>query len=123
MNRSRTGVTCADMSRFLITDRAVAIGCAFVLATFFGLAALGFAQIVSIYEWCAHDAAKQLGSGATVAELRLDSSPALVCRSGTAILEMPIGPTVAALVFAVIGMGISVFTVIGTARRARGVRR
>ena len=111
------------MSRFLTTDRAVAIGCAFVLATFFGLAALGFAQIVSIYEWCAHDAAKQLGSGATVAQLRLDSSPAVVCRSGAAILETPIGPTVAALVFAMNGMGISVFTVISTARRARGVRR
>jgi hypothetical protein len=36
---------------------------------------------------------------------------------------MPIGPTVAALVFAVIGMGISAFTVISTARRARGARR
>lgn len=110
------------MSRFLTTDRAVAIGCALVLATFVGLAALGFAQIVSIYEWCANDAAKQLGSGSTVAELRLDSSPAVVCRSGTAVLEIPIGPTVAALVFAVIGMAISAFTVISTARRAHGVR-
>jgi hypothetical protein len=43
----------------------------------------------------------------------------VLCRNGSTTLELPIGPSVATIVFALIGMAISVFVIIRTARDAR----
>lgn len=110
------------MSRFPTPERRLAVGCALVFSTLLGLALLGFAQIVSTYEWCTRDAARQLDSNGAVAELRLGSQPAVLCRSASRTLEMPVGPTVVTVVLAVLGMAISLFTVIGAVRRAHAAQ-
>ena len=56
-------------------------------------------------------------------ELRLDATPAVVGRSGEVTVELPVTPAVASLVFAVIGMVISLVTVAITARRVRAAQR
>lgn len=88
-----------------------------------GVASLGFAQIASTYQWCESDAAGQLASTRAVADLRLDATPAVVCRSGAVTVGLPIAPAVAVVVFAVIGMAISLVTVAITARRVRAAQR
>lgn len=118
-----TGVSCADMTRPLLNDRGLAVACALVFATFLGIAALGFAQIASTYQWCESDAAGQPTSTKVMAELRLDATPAVVCRSGEVTVELPVTPAVASVVFAVIGMVISLVTVVVTARRVRAAQR
>ena len=106
-----------------MNDRGLAVACALVFATLLGVAALGFAQIASTYQWCEGDAAGQLASTRAVAELRLDATPAVVCRSGAMTVELPIAPAVAGVVFAVVGMAISLVTVVITARRVRAAQR
>ncbi|MFD0201461.1 MULTISPECIES: hypothetical protein [Saccharothrix] len=118
-----TVVFSADMTRPLLNGRGLAVACALVFATFLGIAALGFAQIASTYQWCESDAAGQLASTRAVAELRLDATPAVVCRSGEVTVELPIAPAVAIVVFAVIGMAISLVAVVITARRVRAAQR
>ncbi|WP_143531875.1 hypothetical protein [Saccharothrix sp. ALI-22-I] len=106
-----------------MTDRGLAVACALVFATLFGVAVLGLAQVTSTYQWCGQDVAGQLASTEVVAELRLGATPSVVCRSGAVTLEVPIAPVVASVVFAVIGMAISLVTVVITARRVRAARR
>lgn len=106
-----------------MNDRGLAVSCVLVFAILLGVAALGSAQIASTYQWCDGDAAGQLGSNEAVAELRLDATPAVVCRSGEVTVELPIAPAVAGVVFAVIGMAVSLITVVITARRARSAQR
>ncbi|MGH3940164.1 MAG: hypothetical protein ACRDTG_16335 [Pseudonocardiaceae bacterium] len=84
---------------------------------------VGIAQIISTYQWCGYDAARQLGTGEAAAELRLGSQPVVLCRSGSWTLELPIAPAMVTLVFAALGMAISLFTVIGTVRRTRAAQR
>ncbi|MFJ8967059.1 hypothetical protein ACIRG5_47510 [Lentzea sp. NPDC102401] len=108
------------MSKNRSSRRAVAIAATFVFATFFGLALAGVAQIFSLHEWCESDAVKQMRAGAdSTVELQLDSTPAVLCHNGSATLELPISPAVATIVFAVVGMAISMFVVVRTARDAR----
>ncbi|MCE6993286.1 hypothetical protein LZG04_00455 [Saccharothrix sp. S26] len=106
-----------------MNDRGLAVACALVFAILLGVAALGFAQIASTYQWCESDAARQLASAQAVAELRLDATPAVVCRSGEVTVELPITPAVASVLFAVVGMALSLVTVVITARRARAAQR
>ncbi|GAA1343291.1 hypothetical protein [Saccharothrix algeriensis] len=110
------------MPRLLVNDRGLALACALVFATLLGVAVLGLAQVASTYQWCGQDVAGRPASAEAVAELRLDAAPAVVCRSGAAILEVPVAPAVASVAFAVIGMAISLVTVIVTARRVRAAR-
>ncbi len=111
------------MTRPLLNERGLAVACALVFAILLGIAALGFAQIASTYQWCGRDAAGQLASPRAVAELRLDATPAVVCRSGEVTVELPIAPAVGGVVFAVIGMAISLVAVVVTARRVRAAKR
>ncbi|RKT52798.1 hypothetical protein [Saccharothrix australiensis] len=106
-----------------MNDRGLAVSCALVFAILLGVVALGFAQIASTYQWCEGDAAGQLASIRAVAELRLDATPAVVCRSGEVTVELPIAPAVAVVAFAVVGMAISLVTVVVTARRVRAAKR
>lgn len=108
------------MSKTRSSSRTVAIAAAFVFATFFGLALAGLAQIISLHGWCEGDAARQMRAGTDfTAELQLDGTPAVLCHNGSSTLELPISPAVATIVFAVVGMAISMFVVIRTARDAR----
>jgi hypothetical protein len=108
------------MSNNRSSGRAAPIAAAFVFATFFGLALAGLAQIISLHGWCESDAARQMRAGAdSTVELQLDSTPAVLCRNGSATLELPISPAVATIVFAVVGMAISTFVIVRTARDAR----
>jgi hypothetical protein len=111
------------MSKTHSSPRAVAIAAAVVFATFIGLALTGIAQIISLRGWCENDAIKQIRAGTDLtSELQLDSTPTVLCRSGSAALELPIGPSVATIVFAVIGAAISVFVLVRAARDARESR-
>lgn len=108
------------MSKNRSSSRVVAIAAAFALATFFGLALTGLAQIISLHGWCEGDAARQMrASTDSTVELQLDSTPAVLCHNGSTTLGLPISPAVATIVFAVVGMAISMFVVIRTARDAR----
>ncbi|MEU3649007.1 hypothetical protein AB0E59_36925 [Lentzea sp. NPDC034063] len=99
------------------------VATAFVFATFVALAFTGIAQIISLRGWCEDDAVKQIraGTGFT-SELQLDSTPAVLCRSGSAALELPISPSVATVVFAAIGAAISMFVLVRAARDVRASR-
>ncbi|MFE9746398.1 hypothetical protein ACFYOT_15955 [Saccharothrix saharensis] len=105
-----------------MSDRGFVVACALVFATLFGVLALGLAQVVSTYQWCGQNLAGQVGATEATAELRLDATPAVVCRSGAVTLAVPIAPVVASVVFAVIGMVISLVTVVIAARRVRAAR-
>ncbi|SDG87553.1 hypothetical protein SAMN05216553_112222 [Lentzea fradiae] len=108
------------MSKSRSSPRAVAIAAAFVLATFVALAFTGVAQIISIREWCKGGAIEQIHPGsAFTTEPQLDSTPAVMCRSGSMTLELPVGPSVATIVIAALGAAISVFVVVHAARNAR----
>jgi hypothetical protein len=105
-----------------MADRGLVVACALVFATLFGVVMLGVAQVVSTYQWCGHKLAGQVGATEAAAELRLDGAPAVVCRSGAVTLAVPIAPVAASVVFAVIGMAISLVTVVIVARRVRAAR-
>ena len=105
------------------SSRAVAIAAAFVFATFVVLALTSVAQVISLREWCEDEAIKQIRAGTDfTSELRLDSTPAVLCRSGSAALELPISPSVATIVLAVIGAAISVFVLVRAVRDVREAR-
>ncbi|MEU4770383.1 hypothetical protein AB0H12_45025 [Actinosynnema sp. NPDC023794] len=106
-----------------MNDRGLAVSYALVFAILLGVAALGFAQIASTYQWCEGDAAGQLASNEAAAELSLDATPAVVCRSGEVTVELPIAPALASVLFAMVGMALSLVTVVITARRVRAAKR
>jgi hypothetical protein len=105
------------MPRALLNDRALALSCALLFAIFFVVGALGLAQIVSLHQWCGRDAPDR-----SQAELRIGSVPAVVCRSDSATLELPISPAVVTVIAAVIGAAVSLMTLLTTARRVRDAR-
>lgn len=111
------------MSKTHSSPRAVAVAAAFVFATFIVLALTSIAQIISLHGWCEDDAIKEIRAGTGFAsELQLDSTPAVLCRSGSVAFELPISPSVATIVFAVIGAALSVFVLVRAARDVRESR-
>jgi hypothetical protein len=113
------------MPSSLTKDRILGLALTLVVVTLFVLPLVGAAQIISIYEWCEHDAERQLGPPPTTrnATLQLDSTPAIVCTNTPEPIEIPITPAVVTIGFAGAGAIVSLFTLIGITRRLRLAER
>lgn len=89
------------------SSRATVIASAFVFAAFVAVALTSVAQIISLRESCEHRG-----------EVQLDSTPAVLCHQESAVLELPISPSVVIVLTAALGAVLSVFVVIRSARQA-----
>jgi hypothetical protein len=112
------------MPSSLKKDRILGFVLTLTVATLFALPLVGVAQIISIYEWCEHDAGRQLGPPTTrTATVQLDSTPAIVCTNTPEPIEIPITPAVVAIGTAGAGAIVGLFTLIGITRRLRLTER
>ena len=118
MSGSKTETPSSDVPRLPATERSLALACILVFSIQLALALLGCAQIISVHEWCSHDAARQFGWTDTGhAQLRLGTRPAVVCQSNSGSAEIPIAPSVITILVATLGLVVSLFTVTRAVRR------
>ena len=113
------------MPRLLRSTRALSIAAAFVFATLIAIALATTAQIVSIQQWCEHDAGRDLHLTTPEADLRIGAMPVIVCRSGSTTTEIPVAPGLVSIATALIGAAVGLLVVIRITEplRARAVHQ